>query len=103
MKPLNSGARARYLLRCMSPVVGRAGAAPPAGYHCAGDIQGFDLHWSSKARWRINHDPVFSDHSLFRSTRETALGRGTSGSSFVLDRANDRREYGTASASGDRL
>jgi hypothetical protein len=26
-----------------------------------------------------------------------------SGSSFVLDCANDRREYGTASASGDRL
>jgi hypothetical protein len=37
------------------------------------------------------------------ATRETALGRGTSGSSLVLDCANDRREYGAASASGDRL
>jgi len=26
-----------------------------------------------------------------------------SGSNFVLDRTNDRREYGTASATGDQL
>jgi hypothetical protein len=42
-------------------------------------------------------------HSITSSARASSVGRCPSGSSFVLDCANDRREYGAASASGDRL
>ena len=42
-------------------------------------------------------------YSITLSARASSVGRCPSGSSFVLDCANDRREYGAASASGDHL
>ena len=42
-------------------------------------------------------------YSMTLSARASSVGRCPSGSSFVLDCANDRREYGAASASGDHL
>jgi hypothetical protein len=52
------------------------------------------------------HRKLLSSEATVVSVTETSrrdLGQLPSGSSLVLDCANDRREYGAASASGDRL
>jgi hypothetical protein len=49
---------------------------------------------------------LLSSEATMVSVAETSghdFGQLPSGSSFVLDRANDSREYGAASASGDHL
>jgi hypothetical protein len=53
-----------------------------------------------------SHRKLLSSEATAVSVVETSghdFGQLPSGSSFVLDRANDRREYGAASASSDRL
>jgi hypothetical protein len=53
-----------------------------------------------------SHRKLLSSKATVVSVAETSghdFGQLPSGSSFVFDRANDRREDGTASASGDRL
>jgi hypothetical protein len=52
--------------------------------------------------------PIHSNTSSARKPREVSFAPkgklfSPSGCSFVLDRANDRREYGPSSTSGDHL
>ena len=46
---------------------------------------------------------VNQSHSIMQASPCCPRQAASSGSSFVLDCANDRREYGAASASSDRL
>src|SRR6516225_1529938 len=75
------------------------------------DGGGDDERQNSRAKCHRSHgasslnksDEAAPLHSITSSALASSVGRFPSGSSFVLDRANDRREYGAASASSDRL
>jgi hypothetical protein len=59
----------------------------------------------SKQMVVFNHAPVAKQAviPIRASSLSSKIFGYPSGGSFVLDCANDRREYGTAGASGDRL